>query len=63
MLQLAREGMTMVVVSHEMGFARNAANRILFMDEGQIIEDTTPELLFESPKEQRTREFLSKILH
>jgi polar amino acid transport system ATP-binding protein len=63
MLQLAREGMTMVVVSHEMGFARNAANRIIFMDSGQIIEDTTPELLFESPKEQRTREFLSKILH
>ena len=63
MLQLAREGMTMVVVSHEMGFARNAANRIVFMDGGQIIEDTTPELLFESPREQRTREFLSKILH
>ncbi len=63
MLDLAREGITMVVVSHEMGFARNAANRIIFMDAGQIIEDTTPELLFESPKEQRTREFLSKILH
>jgi polar amino acid transport system ATP-binding protein len=63
MLDLAREGMTMVVVSHEMGFARNAADRIIFMDAGQIIEDTTPELLFESPKEQRTREFLSKILH
>ncbi len=62
MLALAKEGMTMVVVSHEMGFARNAANRIIFMDEGQIIEDTTPEQLFEAPKEQRTREFLSKIL-
>jgi len=63
MLSLAREGMTMVVVSHEMGFARNAASRILFMDAGQIVEDTTPELLFEAPKEARTREFLSKILH
>jgi polar amino acid transport system ATP-binding protein len=63
MLALAHEGMTMVVVSHEMGFARNAASRILFMDGGQIVEDTTPELLFEAPKEARTREFLSKILH
>ena len=63
MLDLAREGMTMVVVSHEMGFARNAASRIIFMDEGQIIEDTTPEMLFTAPKEQRTRDFLSKILH
>ena len=63
MLDLAQEGMTMVVVSHEMGFARNAADRIVFMDEGQIIEDTTPEELFEAPKEARTREFLSKILH
>ncbi|MCD6520910.1 MAG: amino acid ABC transporter ATP-binding protein [Anaerolineae bacterium] len=63
MLELAREGMTMVVVSHEMGFARNAADRIIFMDAGKIVEDTTPEQLFEAPKEQRTREFLSKILH
>jgi polar amino acid transport system ATP-binding protein len=63
MLQLARDGMTMLVVSHEMGFARNAADRIIFMDEGQIIEDTTPQGLFSAPKEQRTREFLSKILH
>ena len=63
MLDLAHDGMTMVVVSHEMGFARNAASRIIFMDEGQIVEDTTPELLFEAPKEARTREFLSKILH
>ncbi len=63
MLDLAKEGMTMVVVSHEMGFARNAARRIIFMDAGQIIEDTTPDLLFKAPKEQRTREFLSKILH
>jgi len=63
MLDLAHEGMTMAVVSHEMGFARNAASRIIFMDEGQIIEDTTPELLFTAPKEQRTRDFLGKILH
>ena len=63
MLQLASEGMTMVVVSHEMGFARNAADRIIFMDQGQIIEDTTPEMLFDAPKEERTKEFLSRILH
>ncbi len=63
MLQLAQDGMTMVVVSHEMGFARNAAHRILFMDDARIIEDSTPEELFNSPKEPRTREFLSKILH
>ena len=63
MLDLAREGMTMVVVSHEMGFARNAADRVIFMDEGHVIEDTTPQGLFDSPREARTREFLSKILH
>ena len=63
MLDLAEEGMTMVVVSHEMGFARNAADRIIFMDEGKIVEDTTPNELYESPKQDRTREFLSKILH
>ena len=62
MLLLAREGMTMVVVSHEMGFARAAANRIIFMDEGAIIEDTSPEELFTHPREERTRQFLSKIL-
>ena len=63
MLQLADEGMTMVVVSHEMGFARAAADRIVFMDDGQIVEDSPPQMLFECPKEQRTCEFLSKILH
>ena len=52
----------MVVVSHEMGFARAAANRIIFMDEGAIIEDTSPEELFTHPREERTRQFLSKIL-
>jgi len=62
MLDVAREGMTMVVVSHEMGFVRAAAERIFFMDEGRIIEETTPEELFTAPKEERTRQFLSKIL-
>ncbi len=55
--------MTMIVVSHEMGFARAAADRILFMDSGTIIEDTTPEELFRNPREERTKQFLSKILH
>ncbi|MGI6376636.1 MAG: amino acid ABC transporter ATP-binding protein [Anaerolineae bacterium] len=63
MLELAHDGMTMVAVSHEMGFARNAANRIIFMDQAHIVEDTTPQELFESPREERTRQFLSKILH
>ncbi len=62
MKELAHE-MTMIVVSHEMGFARAAANRILFVDEGRIIEDTTPEDLFANPREERTKLFLSKILH
>jgi polar amino acid transport system ATP-binding protein len=63
MLQLAREGMTMVVVSHEMGFARAAADRAVLMDEGVIVEQATPDDLFSQPKQDRTREFLSKILH
>jgi ABC-type polar amino acid transport system ATPase subunit len=63
MLDLAHEGMTMLVVSHEMGFARAAAKRIVFMDQGQIIEITTPELLFTAPKHERTKRFLSQILH
>ncbi|MGB8645954.1 MAG: amino acid ABC transporter ATP-binding protein [Anaerolineae bacterium] len=62
MQELAHE-MTMLVVSHEMGFARAAANRIVFMDGGAIIEDTTPNELFANPREERTRQFLSKILH
>jgi polar amino acid transport system ATP-binding protein len=62
MLNLAKEGMTMVVVSHEMGFARAAANRAILMDDGQIIEEAPPELLFSNPKEERTKLFLSKIL-
>jgi polar amino acid transport system ATP-binding protein len=63
MTSLAKEGMTMVVVSHEMGFARAAARRVIFMDEGLIIEQATPHNFFENPKEERTRLFLSKILH
>jgi len=63
MLELADEGMTMVVVSHEMGFARAAADRMILLDEGTIVEDTTPELLFTAPKHERTRLFLSQILH
>jgi ABC-type polar amino acid transport system ATPase subunit len=62
MLKLARSGMTMLVVTHEMGFARAAAKRVIFMDEGKIIEDTTPGELFTAPKHERTRLFLSKIL-
>jgi len=62
MMDLAKEGMTMVVVSHEMGFARAAAQRIIFLDEGQIIEEAPPEVLFTNPKQERTKRFLSKIL-
>jgi polar amino acid transport system ATP-binding protein len=63
MLDLAREGMTMVVVSHEMGFAKAAATRMIFMDEGQIVEEATPEDLYNNPKHERTKLFLSKVLH
>ena len=63
MLALAKEGMTMVVVSHEMGFARAAADRIAFMDMGQIVEVGTPDTFFKNPAEARTRIFLSQILH
>ena len=62
MLSLAREGMTMVVVSHEMGFTRAAAKRVVFMDEGQILEEAPPDILFNSPKHERTKQFLGKIL-
>ncbi|MCB0170071.1 MAG: amino acid ABC transporter ATP-binding protein [Anaerolineae bacterium] len=62
MLDLAKEGMTMVVVTHEMGFARNAADRVIFMDEGSVVEDTTPHDLFNNPSHERTKLFLSKIL-
>ena len=63
MLQLAKEGMTMLVVSHEMGFARAAADRAVLMDEGLIVEEATPDVLFNNPKHERTKIFLSKILH
>lgn len=62
MAQLADEGMTMVVVTHEMRFAKKVATRILFMDEGKIVEQNTPDAFFESPKHPRLQEFLSKIL-
>jgi glutamate transport system ATP-binding protein len=62
MQQLARDGMTMVVVTHEMGFARSAANRVVFMADGRIVEDRTPEEFFTSPRSERARDFLSKIL-
>ena len=62
MLALAKEGMTMMVVSHEMGFARAAADKVVFMDKGEIIEMGTPDELFSTPKEERTRRFLQHIL-
>ena len=62
MIQLAKTGMTMLVVTHEMGFARAVANRMFFFDEGQIVESGTPEEIFKSPKEDRTKLFLSQIL-
>ena len=62
MQELADEGMTMLVVTHEMGFARKVATRVLFMDEGRILEEATPDQLFGHPKHLRTQEFLSKVL-
>jgi ABC-type polar amino acid transport system ATPase subunit len=62
MVTLAREGMTMVVVTHEMGFARRVADRVVFMDQGRIVEDAAPDTFFTQPKDQRTQAFLSKIL-
>ena len=62
MKQLARDGMTMIVVTHEMGFAREVADRVIFMDEGRIVEEGTAEDVFDRPKHQRTKEFLGKIL-
>ncbi len=62
MTSLAREGMTMVVVTHEMGFARHAANRVVFMADGQLVEEAPPEEFFSSPKSDRAKDFLSKIL-
>jgi general L-amino acid transport system ATP-binding protein len=62
MRSLADSGMTMVVVTHEVGFAREVADRIVFMDSGVIVEEATPEEFFQNPKEERTKKFLSQIL-
>ncbi|MEE9536256.1 MAG: amino acid ABC transporter ATP-binding protein [Desulfobacterales bacterium] len=62
MIELAKEGMTMIVISHEMGFAKSVAHRVLFMDFGQIVEGNTPEEFFENPQHERTKLFLSQIL-
>jgi len=63
MISLAQEGMTMIVVTHEMGFAKSVAHRVLFMDEGQIVEENEPEAFFNNPQHERTQLFLSQILH
>ena len=62
MRDLARDGMTMLVVSHEMGFAREVADRVVFMDEGQIVEEADPKSFFKNPKEERSKLFIGKIL-
>ncbi|HEL1968257.1 TPA: amino acid ABC transporter ATP-binding protein [Streptococcus suis] len=61
MMQLAKEGMTMVVVTHEMGFARAVADRVIFMDGGRLVEEGRPEDIFDQPKEERTKQFLARI--
>jgi glutamate/aspartate transport system ATP-binding protein len=63
MVGLAEEGMTMMVVTHEMGFARKVADRILFMDHGKIVEDSPTTEFFSAPRSERAREFLAKIIH
>ncbi|MFA0120114.1 glutamine ABC transporter ATP-binding protein GlnQ, partial [Vibrio sp. 10N.261.48.A2] len=62
MVELASEGITMVCVTHEMGFAKQVADRVIFMDEGQIVESNTPQALFEKPQHERTQAFLNQIL-
>jgi ABC-type polar amino acid transport system ATPase subunit len=62
MVRLADEGMTMIVVTHEMGFAKEVADRVIFMDEGLIIESGSPSEVFEHPQQERTQSFLSKVL-
>jgi polar amino acid transport system ATP-binding protein len=62
MKQLAQEGMTMLVASHEMGFAREVAHRVLFLDEGRLVEEGTPAQIFDAPQRERTKAFLSKVL-
>jgi len=63
MVSLAQEGMTMLCVTHEMGFARQVADRVIFMDQGQIVEANAPEAFFSNPQHERTKLFLSQILH
>ena len=63
MQQLAKDGMTMVVVTHEMGFAKEVADRVIFMDGGYIVEEGTPEQVFNHPQNERTQSFLNKVLH
>ena len=62
MVELAQENITMMCVTHEMGFAREVADRVIFVDDGQIVEEGTPEHFFENPQHERTKDFLSKIL-
>ena len=62
MKELADEGMTMVIVTHEMGFAREVATRVMFMDDGKILEQGTPQQIFEAPQNERLKDFLSKVL-
>jgi glutamate transport system ATP-binding protein len=62
MIQLAKSGMTMIVITHEMGFARRAADRVVFMSDGQIVEDAAPQDFFSNPKSERAKDFLGKIL-
>jgi glutamate transport system ATP-binding protein len=62
MVGLAQDGMTMIVVTHEMGFARKAADRVVFMADGQIVEEATPEQFFTNPQSERAKDFLSKLL-
>jgi general L-amino acid transport system ATP-binding protein len=62
MIELARDGMTMICVTHEMGFARTVANRVIFMDGGEIVEENDPERFFDHPQQERTKLFLSQIL-
>ena len=63
MKDLAKQGMTMVIVTHEMGFAKEVANRVLFTDGGKILEDGTPQQIFENPQNERTKDFLNKVLN
>ena len=63
MVELAKEGMTMMVVTHEMGFARKVAHRVIFMDEGKIVEDRNKDDFFNNPESERAKDFLAKIIH